>query len=85
MGKFILIAGLGLLAGFSPWHALAAVQVDQLGRQVNVPAAPQRLVTMAASLTEMVFALGLGSRVVRRRAVQRLPPRRPGIAQSRFV
>jgi len=64
LGKFILIAGLGLLAGFSPWRALAEVQVDQSGRQVNVPAAPQRLVTMAASLTEMVFALGLGPRVV---------------------
>ncbi|MGO8760482.1 MAG: cobalamin-binding protein [Desulfobaccales bacterium] len=34
-----------------------------MGRQVQVPAAPQRLVTMAASLTEMVFALGAGSRV----------------------
>jgi iron complex transport system substrate-binding protein len=62
--KIMVVAILGLLAGFSPWHALAAVQVDQLGRQVNVPASPQRLVTMAASLTEMVFAVGLGSRVV---------------------
>lgn len=60
----MLVAGLGLLAGISPRQALAVVHVDQLGRQVKVPAAPQRLVTMAASLTEMVFALGLGSRVV---------------------
>jgi iron complex transport system substrate-binding protein len=64
LGKIILAAWLGLLAGWSPGHALAAVQVDQSGRQVNVPAAPQRLVTLAASLTEMVFALGLGLRVV---------------------
>ncbi len=63
-GKIILIAGLGLLAALAPRPALAGVQVDQLGRRVQVPAAPQRLVTMAASLTEMVFALGLGSRLV---------------------
>jgi len=54
---------LGLLAGILPCHALAKVHVDQVGHQVNVPASPRRLVTMAASLTEMVFALGLGSRV----------------------
>jgi iron complex transport system substrate-binding protein len=63
-GKIMVVAILGLLAGLSPWHVMAAVQTDQLGRQVNVPAAPQRLVTMAASLTEMVFAVGLGSRLV---------------------
>ncbi|MBI4643985.1 MAG: cobalamin-binding protein [Deltaproteobacteria bacterium] len=61
--KVILFAVWGLLAGFFPWHVLAAVHVDHSGRRVNVPASPQRLVTMAASLTEMVFALGLGSRV----------------------
>jgi iron complex transport system substrate-binding protein len=62
--KFALIAALGLLAGLSPWRSLAEVRIDQLGRQVNVPASPQRLVTLAASLTEIVFALGAGSRVV---------------------
>lgn len=62
--KTILIVCLGLLAGFSSWPALAGVHIDQVGRRIKVPAAPQRLVTMAASLTEMVFALGLGDRVV---------------------
>jgi iron complex transport system substrate-binding protein len=64
LGKVILVAGLGLLAGFSPGQTLAAVHIDQVGCRVNVPAAPQRLVTMAASLTEMVFALGFGARLV---------------------
>ena len=63
LGKVILVAVWGLLAGFPPWQALAEVRVDQVGRQAKVPAAPRRLVTMAASLTEMVFALGLGSRL----------------------
>ncbi|MFZ5451823.1 MAG: ABC transporter substrate-binding protein [Thermodesulfobacteriota bacterium] len=62
--KTLLIVCLGLLSVFSPAHASRGIQVDQVGRRVNVPAAPQRLVTMAASLTEMVFALGLGHRVV---------------------
>ncbi|MFZ5447790.1 MAG: cobalamin-binding protein [Thermodesulfobacteriota bacterium] len=64
LGKVILIAGLGLLAGFFPRQTLAEVRVDQLGRQVNLPASPLRVVTLAASLTEMVFALEAGSRVV---------------------
>jgi len=63
LNKTLLIACLGL-ALLGPTPALAAVRVDQSGRQVNVPAAPQRLVTMAASLTEIVFALGLGPRLV---------------------
>jgi iron complex transport system substrate-binding protein len=63
LGKIILVSGLVLLTGLLSCHAMAEVRVDQLGRQVHVPASPQRVVTMAASLTEMVFALGLGSRV----------------------
>lgn len=62
--KIMLVAALGLLAGWSPGPALAVVRLDQSGLQVHVPAAPQRLVTMAASLTEIVFALGLGARLV---------------------
>ena len=46
-----------------PPLASARVVSDQLGRQVNVPAEPQRIVTLAASLTEIVFALGQGHRV----------------------
>jgi iron complex transport system substrate-binding protein len=61
--KVMIVAGLGLLAGFLPWQVQAEVWVDQVGRRVNIPAAPQRVVTLAASITEMVFALGLGSRV----------------------
>ncbi len=37
---------------------------DQLGRPVPVPVQPTRLVTLAASLTEIVFALGQGHRLV---------------------
>ncbi|MDD5641123.1 MAG: cobalamin-binding protein [Syntrophales bacterium] len=63
LGRIMIVAVLGLLAGFAPCHALSAVHIDQSGHRVNLPASPRRLVTMAASLTEMVFALGLGDRV----------------------
>jgi ABC-type Fe3+-hydroxamate transport system substrate-binding protein len=37
---------------------------DELGRIVNLPDDPQRLVCLAPSLTETVYALGLGARIV---------------------
>lgn len=43
--------------------AEARVVRDQLGRTVQIPEHPQRLVTLAASLTEIVFALGQGQRL----------------------
>ncbi|MBI5556769.1 MAG: cobalamin-binding protein [Deltaproteobacteria bacterium] len=41
----------------------AEILVDQLGRQVDIPARPQRIVSLMPSITEIVFALGAGSRL----------------------
>lgn len=38
--------------------------VDDLGRTVNIEQIPQRIVSLAPSNTEILFALGLGDRVV---------------------
>jgi iron complex transport system substrate-binding protein len=38
--------------------------VDGLGRQVTINAVPQRIVSLAPSNTEILFALGLGDKVV---------------------
>ncbi len=38
--------------------------VDQMGRQVPVPSAPQRIVSLVPSKTELLYDLGLGERVV---------------------
>lgn len=36
---------------------------DMAGREVTVPAEPQRIVSLAPSITEILYALGLGDRV----------------------
>ncbi|MEE2659075.1 MAG: cobalamin-binding protein [Candidatus Latescibacterota bacterium] len=48
-------------------HLLAlkvGAEVDDLGNEVVLTAPPQRIVSLAPSNTELLFALGLGSRVV---------------------
>jgi ABC-type Fe3+-hydroxamate transport system substrate-binding protein len=37
---------------------------DQMGRKVNVPASPQRIISLVPSQTELLYDLGLGERVV---------------------
>lgn len=44
--------------------ALTRTVTDEIGRAVEVPASPQRIVSLAPSITETLFALGLGDRVV---------------------
>lgn len=40
------------------------VVTDELGRRVEVSAHPQRIISLAPSVTEMLFALGLADRIV---------------------
>ncbi|HTF36847.1 MAG TPA: cobalamin-binding protein [Blastocatellia bacterium] len=43
--------------------ATSRTVTDELGRTVQVPAQPQRIVSLAPSITEILFALGVGDRV----------------------
>ncbi|HAY21740.1 MAG TPA: cobalamin-binding protein [Desulfobacterales bacterium] len=62
--KVILVACLALYFMLLPPPAFARTVSDQLGREVKIPENPQRLVTLAASLTEIVFALNQEHRLV---------------------
>lgn len=48
----------------SPSAAFPRTIADDDGEQVTIGSVPQRIVTFAPSMTEIVFALGLGDRVV---------------------
>ena len=61
LAALLVLAALGLAAGVRP--AAAGAVVDELGRQVQTPDHPQRIVALTPSLVEVLFALGLGDRV----------------------
>ncbi|PIE70967.1 MAG: cobalamin-binding protein [Deltaproteobacteria bacterium] len=52
----------------------ARVVTDQLGREVVLPADVKRIVSMAPSVTELVFALGSGDRLVGATRYSDYPP-----------
>jgi len=62
--------------GVAPLHADASGRVlkDLLGREVTVPDNPQRIVAMAPNITEIVFALGQGRRLVGATVFSDYPP-----------
>lgn len=57
---FLVAFATGLWANPSPCETFK----DALGREISVPAPPKRLIALAPNLTEILYALGLGDRVV---------------------
>jgi iron complex transport system substrate-binding protein len=55
-------------------QALAATFIDDLGRKIEMEGPPQRIVSVAPSVTETLFALGLGDRVVGVSSYCEFPP-----------
>jgi iron complex transport system substrate-binding protein len=52
----------------------AMTYTDSLGREITLEAAPQRIVSLAPSNTEILFAVGAGSQVVGRDEFSDYPP-----------
>jgi len=64
-----------LMSVFLPSGAIAAgVFTDEAGRRVTVPKDPRRIVSLAPSVTEILFALGLEERVVGVTEFSNYPP-----------
>jgi len=57
-----------------PATGFSAMATDQFGRQVDVPEQPVRIVCMAPSITEIMFALGLADRLVGATQYSDYPP-----------
>jgi len=60
-GVFFLF---GLIAWLFPVLSHGAALIDQTGRTVQVPDEPRRIISLMPSLTEMVFELGRGERII---------------------
>jgi len=59
-GSVLLI----IVLSSTPLLSHAAVFCDSLGRNVVVPPVPKRIISLAPSITEMIYFLGLGERLV---------------------
>jgi len=91
--KKILIAAIIVVivlvaAAFSIWwtppsSTTLATVVDDLGREVFIEEPPNRIVSMAPSVTEILFALGVGDKVVGVTASCDYPPEVEEIAKIR--
>lgn len=80
----ILTLLLALLAACAPkaapTEAPAMTYTDSLGRSVTLETTPQRIVSLAPSNTEILFAVGAGSQVVGRDEFSDYPPEAASIS-----
>lgn len=79
---FIFLGGLVLLCLQTASASTFPLTVtDVLGRQVTLVAAPQRIVSLAPSTTEQLFAIGAGARVVGVTTHDNYPPQVHALAR----
>ena len=81
MTLIIIVALLAGLALFSGCGRGQVTVTDDAGRQVALDRTPRKIVSMAPSNTEILFALGLGERVVGVTNYCNYPPETTGVAK----
>lgn len=62
--RLLSLAALAISAGPAMAQTQYPLTLDNCGVEVSLPAAPARVVTIKSTATEMLLALGLGSRIV---------------------
>lgn len=58
--RYLIVLAIFIIA---PSSLFAKTFTDDLGRKIDLPQPPQRIVSLAPSITEILFYLGLGNRV----------------------
>lgn len=62
--RFFISAFISITIFFCASSPLADTVTDDVGRTVHIPENPQRIVSLAPSVTEILFALGLDKKIV---------------------
>jgi len=70
----LLSAMLIAMAGVCPANEFPLTITDDLGREVTIPEQPERIISLSPANTEILFALGLGEKVVGITNVCNYPP-----------
>ncbi len=73
-GVVVLMVSILLISSFFITSAFSSVVIDDAGRIVRLYQTPQRIVSTAPSITEILFAIGAGDRVVGRTDFDNYPP-----------
>ncbi|MGE5587210.1 MAG: ABC transporter substrate-binding protein [Clostridia bacterium] len=60
----VFVLGVNVLQGAAASVGKAVTVIDDLGRRVTLSHEPERIISIAPSNTEILFALGLGDRIV---------------------
>jgi iron complex transport system substrate-binding protein len=64
MKKSFILFAIFLLINFFPRLSFAQFVTDDIGRKVNIPHNPHRIVSLAPGITETLYALNLGNKIV---------------------